>query len=104
MSFSITNLCIKATIILIKNISSIFNITTPDNIIKMVKTFIIISVLALALILISENPVKAYEEPESSLSEILRSIIDIIRNFIDNILTGKTVDKNQRPRNGRWFK
>lgn len=69
----------------------------------MVKTFVIIIVIAIAFILISENPVQAERQDEESLVGIMRSIIDIIRNFMDNLLSGKTVDKNSRPRSQRWL-
>lgn len=104
MSYSITNLCIKDAIYLLRISVLSLTLTLQHNIIKMVKTFFIISVIVIAFILISEKPVLAHRDPEpGSLSEIMRSIIDIIRNFLDNILTGKTVDKNRRPGHGKWF-
>lgn len=69
----------------------------------MVKTFVIIIVIAIAFILISVNPVQAKNEDDESLVGILRSIIDVIRNFISNLLSGKTVDKNTRPRGQKWL-
>lgn len=69
----------------------------------MVKTFVIIIVIAIAFILISENSVQAQREDDESYVGILRSIIDVIRNFINNLLSGKTVDKNPRPRSQKWL-
>lgn len=69
----------------------------------MVKTFVVIIVIAIAFILIAENPVQAKNENDESLVGIMRSIIDVIRNFIDNLLSGKTVDKNLKPRGQKWL-
>lgn len=70
----------------------------------MVKTFLIISVIAIAFILITVDPVQAdCDNSEDSLSGIVSSIIDMVRNFLDNILGGKTVDKNPKPRSQKWI-
>lgn len=54
--------------------------------------------------LFTVNPVQAdCDTPEDSLGGIVSSIIDIVRNFLNNILGGKTVDKNPRPRSQKWI-